>query len=263
MKKFVFAFLLAAALTSSAAWAQSISASTVNRTISVNGEAAVKVVPDLVQISMTAETRAADLMTAKAQNDQTVKALVEYATKTLGIEARHVQTDFVTVEPTYRSCNYDDEMSGKCSPLQITYYNVRKGIQICLKDLTKYESLVTKALQLGVNRIDNIEFVTTELRKHRDNARQLAAKAALEKAQALATTLNMKVGKPISINAENYSSYYWHGSYGGGQRGNNSYMSQNVVQQAPSSPSEGDNTGDLAIGQINVTAQVNVTYELE
>ena len=260
MKKFLFAILLAAALSGPAAAANS-SASTVNRTISVNGEAAIKVVPDLVQISMTAETRAADLMSAKEQNDKTVKALLEYATGTLGIEARHVQTDFVTVEPTYRSCSYDDEMSGKCSPLQITYYNVRKGVQICLKDLTKYESLVTKALQLGVNRIDNIEFVTTALRKHRDNARQLAATAALEKAQALATTLNMKVGKPISINAENYSSYYWHGSYGS-QRGNNSYMSQNVIQQAPSAPTE-SSTGDLSIGQINVSAQVNVTYELE
>jgi uncharacterized protein len=260
MKKLIFAVLLTAAL-SGQAMAADVSASTINRTIAVNGEAAVKVVPDLVQISMTAETRAADLMTAKEQNDKIVKALLAYATDTLGIEARHVQTDFVTVEPTYRNCNYDDEMTGKCSPLQITYYNVRKGIQICLKDLTKYEGLVTKALQLGVNRIDNIEFVTTELRKHRDNARQMAAKAALEKAQALATTLNMKVGKPISIHAENYSSYYWHGSYGS-QRGNNSYMSQNVIQQAPAAPFEG-NTGDLSIGQINVSAQVNVTYELE
>lgn len=261
MKKILFAVLLTAVLAAPAVSAQGISASAVNRTISVNGDAAIKVVPDLVQISMTAETRAADLMAAKEQNDRIVKELVEYATKTLGIEARHVQTDFVTVEPTYRNCHYDDEMSGKCSPLQITYYNVRKGIQICLKDLTKYEGLVTRALQLGVNRIDNIQFVTTALRKHRDNARQLAAKAALEKAQALATTLNMKVGKPISINAENYSSYYWHGSYGS-QRGNNSYMSQNVVQQAPAAPTESD-TGELAIGQINVSAQVNVTYELE
>ncbi|HTK85712.1 MAG TPA: SIMPL domain-containing protein [Patescibacteria group bacterium] len=258
MKKFVIAALLALAL-SGPVYAQNASA--ISRTITVTGDAAVRVVPDQVQISMTAENRAADLMMAKAQNDQAVKALVEYATKTLGIEARHVQTDFLTVEPTYRTCNYDDEMSGKCSPLQITYYTVRKGVQICLKDLTKYEGLVTKALQLGINRIDDIQFVTTDLRKHRDKAREMAAKAALEKAQALATSLDMKVGKPITINAENYSSYYWHGNYGG-QRNNNSYMAQNAIQQAPAAPMEGD-TGDLAIGQINVSAQVNVTYELQ
>jgi uncharacterized protein YggE len=261
MNKIFFTVLLAAAFACNAAEAQTASlANAVNRTLSVNGEATVRVVPDQVQISMTAENRASDLMAAKEQNDQAVKALVEYATKTLGIEARHVQTDFITVEPKYRNCNDSDEIAGKCDPLQITYYTVRKGIQICLKDISQYEGLVTKAMSLGVNHIDNVEFTTTELRKHRDKAREMAAKAAFEKAEALATTLGMKVGKPITINAENYSSYYWHGS-NGSQRGN-SYMAQNAVQNAPAAQAEGD-TGGLAIGQINVSAQVNVTYQME
>jgi hypothetical protein len=70
----------------------------------------------------------------------------------------------------------------------------------------------------------------------------------------------MKVGKPITISAENNSSYYWHDSYS--QRGYNNYMAQNTMQQAPAPQQEGD-TGDLAIGQINVSATVSVTYELE
>ncbi len=263
-QRILSAVLVVAALSCNVAWAQTGShADAQNRTISVTGEATIRVVPDQVQISMTAENRAADLMTAKGQNDQAVKALVEYATKTLGIEPRQVQTDFITVEPKYRNCNDSDEMSGKCDPLQITYYTVRKGVQISLKDVTQYEGLVTKAMSLGVNHIDNVGFTTTELRKHRDKAREMAAKAALEKAQALALALGMKVGKPISINTENYSSYYWHGSYNS-QRGGNymSQMSQNAAQQAPTAPVEGD-TGGLAIGQINVSAQVNVTYQLE
>jgi uncharacterized protein len=258
----VLAVFMVAAFSFNGAWAQAGSrADTQNRTISVSGEATVLVVPDQVQISMTAENRAADLMAAKEQNDQAVKALVEYATKTLGIEPRRVQTDFITVEPKYRQCNYDNEMSGKCDPLQITYYTVKKGVQISLKDVTQYEGLVTKAMSLGVNHIDNIGFTTTELRKHRDEAREMAAKASLEKAQALASALGMKVGKAITINTENYSSYYWHGSYDL-QRGGNS-MSQNVIQQAPEAQREEGDTGGLAMGQINVSATVNVTYQLE
>ena len=230
------------------------------RTIAVTGDAEIKVVRDQVQLAMTAENRGRDLIDTKSKNDAAVKALVEYATKELGVEARHVQTDFVTVEPQYRNCHYDDELSGKCSPLEITYYTVRKGVQICLKDITKYEDLVTKALQLGVNRIDNIQFVTTELRKHRDKARDMAATASKEKAEAVAKTLGMKVAKPININTQNYSSYYWHGSYGGG-RNSGQYTAQNAIQQAPSGGSEGG--GELALGQISVSAQVSVTYELE
>jgi len=233
-----------------------------DRSISVSGDAEVKVVPNQVQLSLTAENRGKDLMETKAKNDETVKGLVEYATKTLGIEERHVQTDFVSVEPIYRSCSYSDEQEGKCSPLQIAYYSVRKGIQICLKDLTKYEGLVTKALQLGVTRIDNIEFVTTELRKHRDKARDLAAQASKEKAEAIAAKLGMKVGKPVNIGTQQHYSYYWHSSYGH-NRGQNSYMSQNASFSAPAQmPSEGG-SGELAIGQISVSATVNVTYELQ
>jgi uncharacterized protein YggE len=260
-KRPLLAVLAVAAFSFNAAWAQTGSrADAQNRTISVTGEATVLVLPDQVQVSMTAENRAADLMAAKEQNDRAVKALVEYATEKLGIEPRQVQTDFITVEPTYRRCNDSDEMSGKCDPLQITYYTVRKGVQVSLKDVTQYESLVTKAMSLGVNHIDNVGFTTTELRKYRDKAREMAAKAALEKAQALASALGMKVGKPITINAENYSSYYWHGSYNSQRNGN--YMSQNVIQQAPEARGEGD-TGSLAMGQINVSAQVSVTYQLE
>jgi uncharacterized protein YggE len=257
----ILAVLVVAGFSFNGTWAQTGSrADAQNRTISVSGEATVLVVPDQVQISLTAENRAADLMAAKQQNDEAVKALVEYATKTLGIEPRRVQTDFITVEPKYRQCNNENEMSGKCDPLQIVYYTVRKGVQVSLKDVTQYEDLVTKAMSLGVNHIDNVAFTTSELRKYRDKAREMAAKASLEKAQALASALGTKVGKAITINTQNYSSYYWHGS-NDSQRGN-SYMSQNVLQQAPEESREG-NTGDLAMGQISVSATVNVTYQLE
>ena len=87
----VLAVLIVATFSFNGSWAQLGSRADIqNRTISVSGEATVLVVPDQVQISMTAENRAADLMAAKEQNDQAVKALVEYATKTLGIEPRRV-----------------------------------------------------------------------------------------------------------------------------------------------------------------------------
>jgi uncharacterized protein len=257
----VLAVLVVAAFSFNGAWAQAGNrADAQNRTISVSGEATVLVVPGQVQISMTAENRAADLMAAKQQNDEAVKALVEYATKTLGIEPRRVQTDFITVEPKYRQCNYDNEVSGKCDPLQIVYYTVRKGVQISLKDVTQYEGLVTKAMSVGVNHIDNVAFTTSELRKYRDKAREMAAKASLEKAQALASALGTKVGKAITINTQNYSSYNWHDSNDSQRRNGN--MLQNVLQEAPAESREGD-TGDLAMGQISVSATVNVTYQLE
>lgn len=258
MKKALPVLPIALLVLSSAAFAQTPLALAAGRSISVFGEAEVRVVPDQVLISMTAESRGPDLLATQKENDQAIKNLVEYATKTAGLESKYVQTDFTSIEPVYRRCDYDDELAGRCNPLEIVYYRVRKGVQIRLDDLDRYEDLITRSLQLGITSIDNIQFITTELRKHRDKARELAAQAAREKAQAIAETLGVKVVKPININVENYSSFYWHGYSRRGQGA----MMQNVIQQAPSQPS-GAGDGALALGQINISAIVRVTYKIE
>lgn len=230
-----------------------------SRTISVSGEGEVRVVPDQALISMTAENRGADIGQAKAANDRTVKALLEYITGELGVPAKNVQTDFVSIEPVYKQCHYEAEMTGKCDPLETAWYSVRKGVQVRLDELGKYERLVARALELGVTRVDDIQFITKELRKHRDEARDLAARASQEKARAIAETLGMQLGKPLTINTENYYNYYWNGS---AQRGHSSMMMQNVIQNAPGGTAPPDGS-TLALGQINISARVQVTYEME
>lgn len=262
MKKFALVSFVALFFSASIVNAQTstpvCNENVINRSISVSGEAEVRVIPDQVIISMTAENRGPSLIDVQKKNDEIVKNMVDYATKTLGVETKYVQTDYTKVEPVYRNCHYDDELAGRCNPLKIIYYTARKGIQIKLLDLTKYEGLINQALKFGVTNIDNIQFITTELRKHRDTARELAAKASQEKASAIAKTLGVEVGKPININATNYSSYYGSSS----SRGGHNNMMQNTIQNAPSSSSSrGD--GALALGQINVSAQINVTYELK
>ncbi|MCK5555932.1 MAG: SIMPL domain-containing protein, partial [Alphaproteobacteria bacterium] len=118
MKKAFFVFLIAAFVFSFAAQAQAqaqaqatvsvVPPATLNRTILVAGDAEVRVVPDQVLISMTAESRDTNLLVAKNRNDQTVGSLVKYATKTADIESRHIQTDYVSIEPVYRQCRYND-----------------------------------------------------------------------------------------------------------------------------------------------------------
>ena len=106
-----------------------------------------------------------------------------------------------------------------------------------------------------------IEFRTSQLRKHRDTARAMAVRAAREKADALASELGVKRGKVYNINASEWggwwssSSSYWGGRYGGG-------MYQNAVQNVSSAaPESADST--LSVGQINVSATVNVSFLIE
>lgn len=228
------------------------------RTISVTGDAEVRVAPNQVIVSMTSETRAQNLLDAKRQNDQSVSDFVGYANETLDIEKTYIQTDFVSVQPMYRHCNYQDELKGKCSPLDISYYSVKKGVQVKLNNLDYYEKLVTQALELGITHINNVQFVSTDLRKHRDRARVMAAKAAEEKARDLANALGAELGKPVTITAHQFSVDYPRRNAG---RSAQARMMQNAMHDMSGA---GAGTSDsFAIGQINVTATVSVTFDIQ
>jgi len=104
------------------------------------------------------------------------------------------------------------------------------------------------------------EFRTSELRKYRDQARQMAIKAAKEKAVALAKELDMTVGTPRNISENGVGYWGYTGGWWGWGGGRGQYMSQNSIQQAPAGGGEGGQT--MPLGQIAVRAQISVTFDI-
>ena len=222
------------------------------RTISVTGQAEVRVTPSLVNIVFGVETLNKDLTTAKSENDRRVRDVVQ-SVQSLGVAPKDIQTDYIQVEP-----RYDDLNTGTV----LRHYTVRKTIAINLNDVSTFERCLSGALQAGASHVIGVQFLTTELRKYRDDARARAIQAAREKAVALARELDARVGKVITINEysmggpwHSYNSAWAGGRYGGAG------MNQVSVQGSGGS---GDLLGDaIALGQIGITASVSVSFELE
>ncbi len=209
------------------------SAQNLQSTIDVQGSAEVKVVPDEVFIVFGVETSDPSMTVAKSQNDQRVKKLLALATE-LKIDPKHLQTDFIGIEP------WEHDLGNQTKRVE---YRIRKSIAVTLSDVAKFEELLSRALEGGVNHVHGIQFRTTELRKHRDRAREMAIQAAQEKAALLAGRLGRQVGPAIRISEFGggwYSPYNWWGqNYG------YSGMSQNSTQS-----SEAASTGStIAFGQ--------------
>ena len=223
------------------------------RSIAVNGQAEVRVAPSVVNLLVGVETLNRSLPAAKAENDRRVQAIVQ-AMQALGVAPKDIQTDYIQVNPEYVTRNDTITI--------LRHYTVRKTVAITLNDVTKFERALSGALESGANHVLNVQFLTADLRKHRDDARARAVQAAREKAELLARELNARVGKVLSIH-EYSSGGPWH-SYGntwGGMRYGGPGSNQ-VSVQASDATNELLGEG-IALGRIGITASVSVSFELE
>ena len=252
MKAMLFATVLSI-VASQAPWAAAQWASPADprNLIHTSGTAEIRVAPDEVNLRLGIETRSPELDVAVTQNDTKTAAVLKFL-KDSGIAGKDVQTDFVEIQPHY----FRDREQQAVTP---EFYSVRRNFGVRLRKVPQFNATLTGAVKSGINHVLGIEFRTTELRKHRDAARQQAIRAAKEKAEALAGELGAKVGKPTNIQ-EQTGGGYW--GWPSGYNYSANTMSQVVSQAAPSGGGESSD-GNLAVGMISVTATVNVTFALQ
>ncbi len=222
------------------------------RVITVMGEAEVKVKPDEVVIILGVENMHTDLVIAKKENDDRVKKVIAVA-KENGVDPKHIQTDWIEIDPRYRRDYPQEEFIG---------YFVRNTVALTLKETDKLDPVLSQSLVSGANSVNGVHFRTTELRKFRDQARSMAIKAAREKAVALAKELDQGIGSPRSISEDAYyGGYYGFGRYSVRGQGTQNMMSNAFFDQGGSGG--GMSESSIALGQISVSARVTVTFELK
>jgi len=230
-----------------AAWSQQTQMYDDRPKITVAGEAVVNVKPDKIVITFGIETSDADVNTAKQKNSELMKKAVGVA-KDCGVHEKDIQTDRLSIEPRWEDGYKQQKFLG---------YFVHNTMMVTLSDLEQLDKLITSALQAGINRLNGVDFQTTEFKKYREEARELALKAAREKAEKMSAVLGQTIGKPLQIN-ENYTGSSWYGGWG---RGRSSGMSQ--VQVQAERGSSGEITDTVALGKLAIRASVSVTFELK
>jgi uncharacterized protein YggE len=165
-----------------------------------------------------------------------------------GVQARDVSTDRYVVEPVYD--DYDS--------LIISGYRISNEVAVTVRDVAETSALVSTALESGANQVHSVEFYTSELRRYRDEAREMAVTAAREKADALALAAGARAGCVLSITENSCSSYS--GSWYSRSR---DLWTQNVAQNVPSGEAAGVAEEPISLGLISVQAEVALAFALE
>jgi uncharacterized protein YggE len=225
------------------------------RTIQVSGSAVVNVTPDRVSIRLGLQSNGHSAREVQNDNAATVKRITRAIT-TLGVESKDIATDWYVIQPIYR--DYDS--------LNIKGYRIDNLMTVTLRDVTKVNDVLAAALDAGANQVVDVQFYSSELRKYRDQAREMAMKAAREKAQALARTAGSDIGCVMNI-AENSWSYYngW-GWWSGGSSGSrwSANATQNVQDAQPAGAVDPlEDGGAVSAGQISIRAEVSASFGLK
>lgn len=218
------------------------------RTIQVSGTAAVNVVPDRVVVQLGVQSNGVTVAEVEAVNTRAIRKVIQ-ALRDQGVAEKDIATDWYIIEPLYDS--YDS--------LYIKGYRINNLVAVTLRQASRVTPVVAAALKAGANQVVNVDFYTNELRKYRDQARELAMQAAGEKAAALAQAAGAQRGcvRSITENTWSYFNSWWYG------RGQNQWA-QNVVQNAaPAGSSGGTGDGPVSLGQISVQAEVSIVYALK
>jgi uncharacterized protein YggE len=221
------------------------------RSIQVSGTAVVNVSPDRTLIQLGVQSNGKTPREVQARNAVTISKVIK-AVKSLGVEAKDISTDRYIIQPIYEP--YDS--------LSIDGYRIYNIISITMRAVEKTSDAIAVAFQAGANQVVNVEFYTSELRKYRDQAREMAMKTASEKASALAKVAGTETHCVLNIN-ENSRSYFngWNWWYGGN---NQNVWTQNVSQNAVPTGSEPQSSDDtpVSMGQISIRAEVSATFGL-
>ena len=203
--------------------------------VKTTGTAEVKLTPDRAVIQIGVQQQSATAKYAKAAVDASSRKILE-ALKTKGVDDKDIQTAYLELQPMI------DYRKG----LRIIRFTATQSLSVTIRDLSKLDGVMDAVMAAGANRIDGIEYQSSELRKYKDQARDEATKAAKQKAVALAQALGNQIGKTYSIEEVQQ----WDGYPLGG-------LAANVAmeQTRSSAPS-------TAPGQLSVRASVVISFDL-
>lgn len=202
--------------------------------INVTGEGKVKIAPDQALISISLESKGTKADDVKRENDKKMDAVLKFIKKS-NIAKEDYQTQRVSLNPNY---DYEKKKHN---------YIATQSVQILLKDLLKYDDLMEGLIEVGINKIENVEFKSSKMKELESDARKLAIKDAKAKAEDFVSVLGQKIGKAILIT----------------DNSQNNIPQPRMYAMKSMAMDESAQRETLATGEIDITANVSVSFILD
>ena len=206
-----------------------------DRLIRVSGDALVESRPDYAVIRLNLEARDRLLKRARLTHESDINSVMAVVAK-YKILPSDVAQDFPEIES------------------RADGFLVRRTIQVTMRDLKSYDAMLFDLYDSAAVTVETVEFRVNDLRKLRDQAREMAMQAAEDKVQLMAKSMKRRVGRVMDVRVESGGGVLLR-RRGQGDNGR-MQMAQNSFSVADS-PSAG-----AELFRVPITAKVDVEYEI-
>ncbi|AXG74850.1 DUF541 domain-containing protein [Flavobacterium arcticum] len=230
MKKIVLALLV---VTSTYMGAQTV-AQNAPRQINVSGEGKIMVVPDEAVITVGVTNSGTDAAEVKKENSIVIDKVIKFLKKSK-ISEKDYQTQrvYLNRNQDYKTKKYS--------------FTASQTMTIHLKDLSKYDEIMMGLTDVGINNIQGIQFKTSKQEQYESEARIKAVADTKMKAEEYVKATDMYLGYPLVISDNTQNNSYPRPMYAMEMKS----MAGDMAQET------------LAVGEITITANVSITYEIE
>ena len=157
--------------------------------IRVSGEGKIRVMPDLVILTINVAFTRPRMVDAVGQTQETVDSVL-YILEKFGRKNFDIKTSSI-------SANKDYEYSGNTN--KFVGYKAEQTIDFVLNDISKFTELTGKLLETKINSIAQIQFNHSKADSLFREADLLAYDDALKSANKLAARANIKLGQLLFI----------------------------------------------------------------
>ncbi|WP_162652621.1 SIMPL domain-containing protein [Lentilitoribacter sp. Alg239-R112] len=168
--------------------------------INVTGVGTVKTAPDMATINLTVLREAETAKEALHDNTRAMSDVLT-AMRQFGIEDKDLQTSNFSINPRYI---YPKHKDGIQQAPKIVGYQVSNSLTVRILDLDKVGEILDQSITLGVNQGGNIIFGNSDIAELQMQARAMAMKNALRKAEVLTKAVGVDIGNIKQINENSF-----------------------------------------------------------
>jgi uncharacterized protein len=208
----------------------------------VTGSGLVAATPDQATVRLGILRQANVAQTAQEQANALANEILSAILK-IGIPAPQIKTSRLTLSPVYAPRTSESRDAPR-----IVAYNAVNSISIRLDNLSLIGPVIDAGLKAGANQLEGVQFALRDDLPQREEALKKAVNEARRKASAMAEAMNVELHEVLEISE--------------GTSSNGEIVGYAKVATTPPSPAGVSTPVPVAVGEIEVTADVTIRYRI-